>query len=75
MQDHYYPQSAAIPPHDDFLDDLARQDTPTLLIKGRCDYLSWSSALDYLKELPDARLVYLDGAGHNAYQDGAPDAH
>jgi proline iminopeptidase len=39
------------------------------VIKGRCDYLSWSSAQEYLEALPDARLLYLEGSGHNAYQD------
>ncbi len=66
---HYYPQSTSSPPHHDFLPDLAGQDIPTLIVKGSCDYLSWSSALDYKRRLPDVRLVYLDGAGHNAYQD------
>lgn len=64
-----YPQSTASPPHRDFLPALARQDVPTLVIKGSCDYLSWSSAVDYLRTMPDSRLVYLEGAGHNAYQD------
>jgi proline iminopeptidase len=66
---HYYPQSATSPPHENFLSDLGRRDGPTLVIKGRCDYLSWSSAQEYLRALPDARLLYLDGSGHNAYQD------
>jgi proline iminopeptidase len=39
-----------------------------LIVKGACDYLSWSSAVDYARTLPNARLVYLHG-GHNAYQD------
>lgn len=43
--------------------------TPALVIKGACDYLTWSSAQDYLHALPNARLVYLRKAGHNAYQD------
>ena len=42
---------------------------PSLIIKGPCDYLSRSSAREYLETLPDARLLYLDGSGHNAYQD------
>jgi proline iminopeptidase len=66
---HYYPQSATSPPHADFLPDLVEQETPTLVVKGRCDYLSWSSAQEYLEALPDSRLLYLDGSGHNAYQD------
>jgi len=48
---------------------LARLTTPALVIKGSCDYLSWRSGLAYRQALPDARLVYLHHAGHNAYQD------
>ena len=66
---HYSQQSAASPPHRDFLPALAGQDVPTLVVKGPCDYLTWSSAVAYLRALPAARLVYLRGAGHNAYQD------
>jgi proline iminopeptidase len=66
---HYYPQSATSLPHAEFLSALTRHDIPTLVIKGRCDYLSWSSAQKYLQVLPDTRLLYLDGSGHNAYQD------
>jgi proline iminopeptidase len=64
-----YPQSAAREPYSDFLSDLTGLRAPTLVVKGRCDYLSWSSAQEYLGSLPDARLLYLDGSGHNAYQD------
>jgi proline iminopeptidase len=64
-----YPQSATREPHTDFLPELEGQDIPALVIKGRCDYLSWSSAQEYLEALPDARLLYLEGSGHNAYQD------
>jgi proline iminopeptidase len=66
---HYYQQSPASPPHEDFLPALAEQTIPALVIKGRCDYLSWSSAMAYRRALPNARLVYLPGAGHNVYQD------
>jgi proline iminopeptidase len=66
---HYYPQSATSPPHAEFLSALTGQDIPALVMKGRRDYLSWSSAREYLDALPDARLFYLDGSGHNAYQD------
>jgi len=48
---------------------LAGLPTPALVIKGSCDYLTWASAVDYLHALPQATLVYLHGAGHNAYQD------
>jgi proline iminopeptidase len=66
---HYYQQSATSAPHADFLSDLAGRRIPTLIVKGRCDYLSWSSAVEYLGALPSARLVYLQESGHNAYQD------
>jgi proline iminopeptidase len=66
---HQYPQSATHPPHADYRPALAEQDTPALVIKGSCDYLSWSSAQEYLRTLPTAQLIYLPGAGHNAYQD------
>jgi proline iminopeptidase len=64
-----YPQSATREPHSDFLPALAKSSTPALIIKGQCDYLSWSSAQEYLGALPNARLLYLAGSGHNAYQD------
>lgn len=64
-----YPQSASRVPRADFMPELAGQDIPTLIIKGQCDYLSWSSAAKYVRTLPEAQLIYLDGAGHNAYQD------
>jgi proline iminopeptidase len=66
---HYAPQSAASQPWADPRPQLARQATPALIIKGSCDFLSWSSATAYQQALPHAGLVYLRGAGHNAYQD------
>lgn len=64
-----YPQSAASTEPADPRPGMAGQTAPALIIKGSCDYLSWSSALDYRDALPGARLVYLEAAGHNAYQD------
>lgn len=64
-----YPQSAAAPPVADVRDDIDGRRTPTLILKGECDYLSWSSALDYTAALPRSTLVYFPGAGHNLYQD------
>ncbi|HZB08981.1 MAG TPA: alpha/beta hydrolase [Rubrobacter sp.] len=64
-----YPQSATRESNADFLPDLEGREIPTLVVKGRCDYLSWSSAVEYLEVLPSARLLYLEGSGHNAYQD------
>jgi proline iminopeptidase len=46
---------------------LRRLNTPALVIKGQCDYLTWSSAVDYRDTLHRSRLVYLPGAGHRAY--------
>ena len=45
--------------------------SPVLVIKGRCDYLSWESAIAYKRALTgtSVTLVYLPEAGHNAYQD------
>jgi proline iminopeptidase len=64
-----YPQSATRRPSVDFLPGLSGRGIPTLVIKGNCDYESWSSAVAYLRALPEAELAYLRGAGHNAYQD------
>jgi proline iminopeptidase len=64
-----FPQSAAARPWADPRPALARLATPALVIKGSCDYLSWASGLAYRQALPNARLVYLHHAGHNAYQD------
>jgi len=66
---YQFPQSAAAPAWTDPRPALAQLATPALVIKGSCDYLSWSSGLAYRHALPDARLVYLHLAGHNAYQD------
>jgi proline iminopeptidase len=62
-------QSAAARPWVDPRPALARLATPALIVKGSCDYLSWSSGLAYRTALDDARPVYLHHAGHNAYQD------
>jgi len=64
-----YPQSAASEPAADPRPALAQQSTPALVIKGSCDYLSWSSAIAYRDALPNGQLIYLHAAGHNAYQD------
>jgi proline iminopeptidase len=64
-----YPQSAGAARPADVRPTLAGLDTPTLIFKGSCDYLSWRSAQDYRRALPDSHLLYLEGAGHNTYQD------
>ena len=66
---YQFPQSAAVRPWADPRPRLARLATPALVIKGSCDYLSWASGLAYRQALPNATLVYLHRAGHNAYQD------
>ena len=66
---HHAPQSATSQPWPDPRPQLGRQTAPALVIKGSCDYQSWSSAAAYQAAVPHADLVYLRGAGHNAYQD------
>jgi proline iminopeptidase len=66
---YQFPQSAAARPWADPRPALARLHTPALVIKGSCDYLSWSSGTAYLRAVPGSRLVYLHHAGHNSYQD------
>lgn len=44
---------------------------PALVLKGRCDYLPWSFAVDYRHALPGARLVYFPDAGHQIYHEHA----
>ena len=64
-----YPQSAAAPPQPDLRPALRGSPVPTLILKGSCDYLSWRSATDYRRTLPNSSVLYLQGAGHNTYQD------
>jgi proline iminopeptidase len=66
---YQFPQSLAARPWADPRPQLADNPTPALVIKGSCDYLSWASGVDYQQALPNAELVYLHRAGHNAYQD------
>ncbi|HEU5430374.1 MAG TPA: alpha/beta hydrolase, partial [Thermomicrobiales bacterium] len=66
---HYTQQSAASPQHADFMAALAGSNMPALIVKGSCDYLSWASATAYGAALPNARFLYLSGAGHNVFQD------
>jgi proline iminopeptidase len=66
---YQFPQSAAARPWADPRPQLAHNPTPALVIKGSCDYLSWASGVHYRQALPNAELVYLHHAGHNAYQD------
>ncbi|MFC7549176.1 alpha/beta fold hydrolase [Plantactinospora sp. GCM10030261] len=63
------PQSASRPPVPDVAGRLRGLPLPTLVVKGRCDYLDWASATGYLDVLPDSRLAYLPEAGHDAWSD------
>jgi proline iminopeptidase len=63
------PQALRTPAGPDPRPALGRLRTPALIIKGSCDYLPWSTALDYRTALPSAQLVYLRHAGHQAYDD------
>lgn len=63
------PQSAGAAPPPDPRHKLNDVQTQALIIKGSCDYLSWSSALDYKDSLINSEIVYLSQAGHNIYQD------
>ncbi|CAA9383644.1 MAG: hypothetical protein AVDCRST_MAG66-460, partial [uncultured Pseudonocardia sp.] len=68
---HQYPQSRTAAPPPDIRPALSGRTTPALVVKGRCDYLSWGSAVDYADALPSSRLLYLPDAGHNAHQERA----
>lgn len=70
---HQFPLSAKSPPDPDIRNSITGNPVPTLVIKGECDYLTWSSAIENTEALPNSTLVYLEDAGHNVYQD-RPDA-
>lgn len=38
--------------------------TPAMILFGECDYVPWSSALDYRKTLANAKVYYIPKAGH-----------
>lgn len=63
------PQSWHHPPVPDIRARLRTIHVPALVIKGQCDYLDWETAADYTKTIPDARLAYLRGAGHDLKTD------
>lgn len=58
-----------VPPPSSVRQRMTGQPVPALVVKGSCDYLPWSAAVEYRKALPGARLVHLPGAGHEAFQD------
>lgn len=63
------PQSPASLRGEDPRPALRSARMPALVLKPSCDYLPWATALEYRNTLPGARLVYLEGAGHQAYQE------
>lgn len=69
MYANAYPQSASARASRDVRPALRRLRTPALIIKGACDYEPWSTGTDYRRSLRSSRLVYLPGAGHDAYHD------
>lgn len=66
---HQTPQSRTAPRKRDLRQVLEGNNVPVLIIKGSDDYLSWSSAMDYRKALKKSQLIFVEEAGHNAYQD------
>jgi pimeloyl-ACP methyl ester carboxylesterase len=43
---------------------LAEVETPTLIVRGFCDYIRWQVAYEYLQVLRDARQVSTSASGH-----------
>lgn len=63
------PQSASAPRPVDPRPVLRTIQTPALVLKGGCDYIPWRLTIEYREVLPNVQLVYLPGAGHQAYQE------
>jgi proline iminopeptidase len=38
--------------------------TPFLILRAECDYVRWDATYEYKKTLKNAKLLYLEGAGH-----------
>ena len=43
---------------------LGDTNTPFLILKAECDYVQWDVTYEYKKILKNAKLLYLEGAGH-----------
>jgi len=43
---------------------LRSNKTPAIVLFGECEFLTWSSALDYRKTLPNLNIYYIPRAGH-----------
>ncbi len=63
------PQSASATRPVDPRPALKGVQTPALVLKGSCDYIPWRITAEYRDTLPNAQMVYLPGAGHQAYQE------
>jgi proline iminopeptidase len=53
---------------------LREDRTPTLVVHPQCDILTWASALEYRRVLPNSRLVPIADAGHMIWYD-QPQVH
>jgi proline iminopeptidase len=58
--------------HSDPRPALRRGSTPTLVMKGECDYVPWLVARDYVSSFPNSRMVFLERTGHLLWG-GQPD--
>jgi pimeloyl-ACP methyl ester carboxylesterase len=43
---------------------LRKDQTPAILLYSQCDFIDWSSALDYRKTMPNLKVYYIPHAGH-----------
>jgi proline iminopeptidase len=48
---------------------LAANYTPTLILKGECDYIKWDVAYEYRSTLHNSTLLFIPQAGHAIYYD------
>ena len=46
---------------------LSKNRTPTLILRGECDYFTWKHANQYQQTLPNSTLLYIEDAGHSVY--------
>jgi proline iminopeptidase len=63
------PQTATAPRPVDPRPALRNVQTPALVLKPSCDYLPWGMAVEYRDTLPNAQMIYVPRAGHQAYQE------
>ncbi len=45
--------------------------TPFLILRAECDYVRWDATYEYKKILKNAKLLYLEGAGHMPFLEKA----